>query len=171
MLNWNHDNIPILLPGCGGFVSWFFSGPLHLLKQHLFQGPEGKGARRSGWPEPYQGHITIGRFNKKGNLLEAAISFSCLVQNWFHSTGVHSNYEILNLEQQYNFPRLRGGFNPEHCETTRMVIIKPQVSYLKFTPSFQTIFNFPFCSLVLQTLVETPGQTSNHRKILYYWCF
>lgn len=65
MLNWNHDNIPILLPGCGGFVTCFFSGPLHLLKQHLFQGPEGKGARRSGWPEPYQGHITIGRFNKR----------------------------------------------------------------------------------------------------------
>lgn len=42
-----------------------FSGPLHLLKQHLFQGPEGKGARRSGWPEPYQAHITIGRFNKR----------------------------------------------------------------------------------------------------------
>ena len=82
-----------------------FSGPLHLLKQHLFQGPEGQGAIRSGWPEPYQGHITIGRFNKRENLIEAAIRFSCFVQNWLHSTGFHSNCEILNLEQQYNnFP-------------------------------------------------------------------
>ena len=44
------------------------------------------------------------KIQQKGNLIEAAISFSCFVQNWLHSTGFHSNYEILNLEQHIQLP-------------------------------------------------------------------
>ena len=92
----------------------FFPKLLHLLKQHLFQGPEGKGVRRSGWPEPYQGHITIGRFNKRETSSKLQLVSAVLFKIVSHSTGVHSKHEILNSKQQYNSPLLGPGFNPEH---------------------------------------------------------